>query len=375
MDNAYHNVGVIKGDLNGVTVTDATLKLSETASPLLTKPIKHEFLPYNADYFLEHGITELGQKELARLKGFDQIFLGAIGDPTKIAPGILELGILLKVRQEFDQYVNLRPVTLPEGVPSVLVGKDYNDIDFEICRENSEGLYVGIGRVENEGTDDEVGIQEMHCSYRGVKRLAEFALQRAYARKKGDKPTLHFIFKKNVLTYAAQPWNRVEKEFREQYEDVDIRYMHVDNFAMQMLVNPAQFDVILTENMFGDITSDEGSELQGGIGSAVSGNINPTGKFPSMFEPIHGTAPDKWYELDDNGEPIPGTFVPEKVQLVKPEAAFLSYAMMLEQMDETKASEAIKAAALLNLRDPDYKTKTLDELVEQACNSVTMVED
>lgn len=366
MEKAYHNVGVIPGDLNGISVTDGALKVGDAASPLLTKPIKLEFLPYNADYFLKYNMTELGQKELDKLKGFDQILLGAIGDPTKIAPGVLELGILLKVRQEFDQYVNLRPVILPEGVPSVIVGKDHNDINFEVCRENSEGLYVGIGRVENEGTDDEVGIQEMHCSYKGVKRLAEFALQRAYARKKFDKPRLHFVFKKNVLTYAAHPWNRVENEFREKYKDADIRYMHVDNFGMQMILNPEQFDVAITENMFGDIMTDIGAVLQGGIGSAVSGNINPTGEFPSMFEPIHGSAPDKWYNAD-------GKYDSSLVQLIRPEATFFAYAMMLEQMNETKAAEAIKEAGLANLRDPDYKEKTLDELVEQACQFVRRV--
>lgn len=369
MKNNYHNIAVIPGDLNGITVTEAVLKLSEAVSSKLEKPIKHTRFGYNADYFLKHNIKELGQKELNELKEYDQIFLGAIGDPTKIKPGILEIGILLKLRQAFDQYVNLRPVILPEGVPSILVGKTYKDINFEICRENSEGLYVGEGKIENKGTDEEVGYQIMKCSYKGVKRLAEFSEQRAFARKKGEKPVLHFVFKTNVLTYAASPWLRVIEEYKNR-NDINVKYMHIDNFLMQMLLAPEQFDVVLTENMFGDIATDAGAIIQGGIGTAVSGNINPSGEYPSMFEPIHGTAPNKWYEMNNNDEYIPGSFNLEKVQLIKPEAAFLSYAMMLEQMNETSAAELMKNAALANVKDPEYKIKKLDQLVEQACNYV-----
>src|SRR3989338_2318046 len=140
MPNDYHNIAVIPGDLNGITVTQATLSLSEAVSSKLSKPIKHVELPFNADYFLRKEMQQLGEEELAELKQYDQIFLGAVGDPNKIKPGVLEVGILLKVRQAFDQYVNLRPVILPEGEPSILVGKTFRDINFEICRENSEGL-------------------------------------------------------------------------------------------------------------------------------------------------------------------------------------------------------------------------------------------
>lgn len=358
----YHNVAVIPGDLNGVTVTDAALVLSDALESKLGKPVKHTRFDYDADYFIKNKITELGEKELSELKQYDQIFLGAIGDPVKLKPGVLEVGILLKIRQSFDQYVNLRPVILPEGVPSVLANKTHDDIDFEICRENSEGLYVDEGRIENEGSADEVGYQVMRCSYKGVKRLAEFAVQRAMARKKGSKPTLHFVFKTNVLKYAGSPWQRVYEEYTRR-DDINAYYMHVDNFGMQMLLKPEQFDVVLTENMFGDIMTDIGAILQGGIGSAVSGNINPTGEYPSMFEPIHGSAPDKWYDPD-------GKHDPSLVQHIKPEAAFLSYSMMLEQMGEVKAGELMKQAALANIRDPDYKTKSLDELVKQACEFV-----
>ncbi|GBE20647.1 3-isopropylmalate dehydrogenase [archaeon BMS3Abin17] len=362
----YHNIAVIPGDLNGITVTDAVLKLSEAISDKLKKPIKHTTFNYNADYFLEQGITELGEKELNELAKYDQIFLGAIGDPVKIKPGILELGIILKLRQSFDQYVNLRPIVLPEGVKSVLSDKTSKDINFEICRENSEGLYVGKGKVLNEGTEDETGIQEMICTYKGVKRLTEFAIERARERKRFEKPKIHFVFKTNVLTYAAVPWTRVLNEFREKYPDIEFLYMHIDNFMMQMVVAPEQFDVVVTENMFGDIATDLGAVLQGGIGSAVSGNINPFGTFPSMFEPIHGSVPKRWYEVSENGDYIPGTKNLEKINTVKPEAAFLSYSMMLEQIGETEAAKAMKEATLNNLRDPEYKDKTVTYLTEKA---------
>ena len=220
-------------------------------------------------------------------------------------------------------------------------------------------MYADLGKVDNPGTEEEIAYQTMKCTYKGVKRLAEFAEQRAFARKKGDKPTLHFVFKTNVLKYAAVPWIRVFEEYAKR-KDINSKYMHVDNFGAQMLKNPAQFDVVLTENMFGDIMTDIGAELQGGMGTAASGNINPPGQYPSMFEPVHGTAPDRWYGSDGKRDA-------SLVQTIRPEAAFLSYAMMLEQMGETKAAEAIKAAALKNIRDTHYNSKKLDELVEQAC--------
>ncbi|MDP2926435.1 MAG: isocitrate/isopropylmalate family dehydrogenase [Nanoarchaeota archaeon] len=367
-----YRVGVIAGDLNGITVTSAVLELYPYLERHLSMPIRHIHYPYNADYFNERDINELGDEELEVLAQNDQLYLGAVGDPTKIKPGVLEVGILLKLRQAFDQYVNLRPVILQEGIPSIIVGKTSKDINFEICRENSEGLYVAQGEVLNRGTDDEVGIQKMVCSYRGVKRLAEFAADRALDRKErrtNRTPRLHFAFKTNILTFAAVPWERVYKEFSSR-TDLDVRYIHVDNLMMQMVLAPEQFDVILTENMFGDIATDLGAVIQGGIGSAVSGNINPSGRFPSMFEPIHGSAPDKWYNSID-GKLIAGTKREDLIQRVRPEAAFMSYAMMLEQMGEKKAADLLKEAALANLRDPDYKQKNLDELINQTIKYIS----
>ena len=298
-------------------------------------------------------------------------FWGAVGDPTKIKPGVLEVGTLLGIRQAFNQYVNLRPIVLPEGVQSPLRDKDHRHINFEIYRENSEGLYVGEGTVGEVGTDGEYGEQVMRCTYRGVKRLADFALDRVRSRGRFEKPRLHFVFKNNILTDAAVPWKRVEDEVREQNPDVDVRYMHVDNFMMQMLTAPEQFDGVMTENMFGDIATDAGAVLQGGIGTAVSGNINPTGEFPSMFEPIHGTAPDKWYDTNPaTGEYIPGTKRDDLIQTVRPEAAFFSYAMMLDQLGEARAASLVRGAALSNIKYPGYSGMGLDDLTERARRTI-----
>lgn len=363
----YHKVALIPGELNGKTVTNAALKLLDVVKNRLYKQIEFTEFPYDADYFLKNEITKLGKKELDELKEYNQILKGPVGDPTKIKPGVVEVGIILELRKKFDQYVNRRPVILPEGVPSVIVGKTYQDINFEICRENTEGLYSGIGWIEHEGTEDEVACQVMKCTYKGVKRLAEFAEQLAFERQKGEKPTLHFVFKTNVLTYAAHPWVRVYNEYKDR-KDIIGKYIHIDACIMKMITNPEIFDVVVTENMFGDILTDLGATISGGIGTGVSGNINPTGEFPSMFEPIHGSVPDKWYEQKENGEYIPGPCNKNKVQQVKPEGMFLAASMMLQAMKENKAAKIVKEAALNNIRDPKYKVTNLDQLIKQACN-------
>ncbi|MCB9359181.1 3-isopropylmalate dehydrogenase [Candidatus Woesearchaeota archaeon] len=370
MTGKARNIGVIAGDLNGITVTDATLSLYTEIKPVLSRRLNHISVPYNVDYFLEHNITELGEKELNYLKTFDQLFLGAIGDPIRMKPGVIENGLLLRIRQAFNQYVNRRPIILPKGVDSPIVGKDHNHINFEICRENTEGLYVNRGAIYNQGTDEEYAIQEMHISYKALTQLTEYAVNLARERKRFDVPKVTFVFKKNVLTKAAPIWDRVEEESRERYPDIKFDYSHVDIFAMNMIDRPEIFDVIVTENLFGDIVTDLGAKLQGGIGTGVSGNINPTGIYPSMFEPLHGTAPDKWYKRDDSGLLIPGSFDPGLTQLIKPEATFRAYAMMLETMGELTAARIVEEAALNNMRHERYKEMRLDELTENAQNYV-----
>ena len=182
----------------------------------------------------------------------------------------------------------------------------------------------------------------MICTYRAVRTLADFAVERARKRQRPgfDKPRIHFVFKRNILTEAAVSWIRAENEIRDEYgNEIDVMYEHADAFGMKMLKQPELFDVIVTENLFGDILSDQGAELSGGIQVGVSGNLNLDGRFPSMFEPIHGSAPDKWFAERSNGRFVAGNYDPELVQQVKPEGAFLSYAMMLEHLGESGSPE------------------------------------
>ncbi len=367
VEEKMHKVAVIAGDLNGKTVTDATLSLYDSFKEVLSRPIEHTMTPFNTDYFIEKGITELTDENMKELREYDSIFLGAIGDPTKIEPGVIENGILIKIRQGFEQYVNLRPIKQMPGTKCEVLGRTFTNVDFLICRENTEGLYINKGYVKNKGTDDELGVQEMHCSYKGVKRLTEFALREALERDRFEKPRIHFVFKNNVLFDASTSWTRVEEETRERMGDIiDVRYMHFDNFMMQVMQNPEQFDVVVMENFMGDAASDLASLLQGGIGTAISGNINPTSEYPSMYEPIHGTAPDKWYETDEVGNLLPDTYNPALIQGIKPEATFLAYAMMLKHMGEYDAADLVRTAAERNILDPKYKEKSLNELVSQA---------
>lgn len=341
--------------MNGITVTDAVLRLSDSLNPFLSKPLSLEIYPYRIEYFEENDIQELGAKELGELAQHDAIFLGAVGDPRRKHVKV-ETGILLSIRQTFDQYINLRPVELPAGVPSVLANKGSQDIDFVICRENTEGLYAGRGRIVSPGTDYKYAVQEMVCSDMGVRRLVEYATNLAIERP--GESRLHIVFKNNVLKYAAQIWEPIIDEYQ-QRTDVDVQYMHVDAFVAAMITRPEQFHVVCTENMFGYICTDLGAVLQGGMNVAVSGNLNPTREHPSMFEPVHGTAPDLGY--DDNGQRDESL-----VQRIKPEAAMLSFAMMLEHLGESRGADALKHAALSNLRHPDYQEMKLDELTERA---------
>lgn len=373
-DKTPHKIALIPGDLHGETVTSSAANVAARLGNLLTRPIQHTVHNFNADYFLREDIKKLGDEELSTLSKYDSIFLGAVGDPTKIKPGVLEVGILLELRQKFDQYVNYRPIKLPEGVPSILVGKTHEDINFHIHRENSEGLYIGKGHIENEGTDDEVATQEMECSYRAIKRLMNFAIGMARKESRFDRPRIDTVFKTNILTYVAGPWNRVREEAVAANPDIDFGYIHIDAFGAKMVKKPEELDHIITENMFGDITTDLGAELQGGIGSAVSGNINPTREFPSMFEPIHGTAPDKWYVTDSNGDYLPNIMVARAVfEAIKPEGAILAYAMMLEHLKEDRAAEVMKNAALENMRDPDYDKMSTQDLEVKARRFVSRV--
>jgi len=232
--------------------------------------------------------------EVTELRNYDAIVLGAVGgqpnDP-RLAGGVIEKGILLKLRFELDQYINLRPVKLYPGIDTPLAGKTADDIDFVCVRENTEDLYCGLGGIMRQGTAQEVANQTMVATRFGVERCIRYAFDVARTR---PRKKLTLVHKTNVLTFAGDTWLRAFNEIAEQYRDVETGYHHVDACCMYMVASPEQYDVIVVPNMFGDIITDLGAAIAGGMGIAASGNLNPDPRnpAPSMFEPVHGSAPD-----------------------------------------------------------------------------------
>ena len=283
------------------------------------------------------------------LRGFRAIYLGAIGHP-EVKPGILETGILLRLRFELDQYINLRPVKLYPNVETPLAGKGPEHIDFVVVRENTEDLYVGIGGFFKKGTPDEVALQEMVATRKGVERCLRYAFELTRRRNRMKKLTL--CAKTNVLTYAHDLWWRAFNEVARDYPDIKPDYAHVDATTMWMVKNPEWFDVIVTPNMFGDIITDLGAMIQGGMGVAAGGNINPQGV--SMFEPIGGSAPKY------TGQGV-----------INPIAAILAAQMMLETLGEAEAAAAVERAAVkaigrmksMNAGQMGFSTSEVGDLV------------
>ena len=280
-----YRIAVISGDGTGPEVIQEGIKVLEAVQ----KPygISFDFNSYDfgGERYLRTGET-LPDSALEELKEVNAIYLGAIGHPD-VKPGILEQGILLKARFALDQYINLRPIKLYPNVETPLANKLPEDVDFVVVRENTEGLYAGIGGFLRKGTSDEVAIQEMINTRKGVERCIRFAFELTRMRNSAKK--LLLCAKTNVLTFAHDLWMRVFEEVGKEYPDITTEYAHVDATTMWMVKNPEWFDVIVTTNMFGDIITDLGAMIQGGMGIAAGGNINPEGV--SMFEPIGGSAP------------------------------------------------------------------------------------
>lgn len=317
-----YNIAVIPGDGTGPEVVREGLKVIEAVSDLVGFKFNFTHYDLGGERYLRTGEV-LPESVLTELRGFDAIYLGAIGHPD-VKPGILEKGLLLRMRFELDQYINLRPVKLYPGVDTPLKDKKPEDIDFVVIRENTEGQYVGAGGFLRKGTSDEIAIQESISTRKGVERCMRYAFECARKRGKAKKVTL--CGKTNVLTYTFDLWERVFHEVgQKEYPDIVRDYAHVDATVMWMVKNPEWFDVIVTENMFGDIITDLGAMIQGGMGIAAGGNINPQGV--SMFEPIGGSAPKY------TGQNV-----------VNPLAAIGAAAMMLETIGETKAASKIEAA-------------------------------
>jgi 3-isopropylmalate dehydrogenase len=316
-----YRIAVIPGDGTGPEVVAEGLKvLKALAGPA---KITFDFVPYDlgGERYLKTGEI-LPDSVVDELRQFKAIYLGAIGHPD-VQPGILEKGILLRLRFELDQYINLRPVVLYPGVDTPLKDKGPEDINFVVVRENTEGLYAGAGGFLKHGTADEVAIQESINTRKGVDRCLKFAFELARKRQRAKKLTL--VGKTNVLTYASNLWFRAFEAMAPQYPDVTTDYAHVDATCMWMVKNPEWFDVVVTDNLFGDIITDLGAMIQGGMGVAAGGNINPEGV--SMFEPIGGSAP-KYTGL----------------QKVNPIAAIAAAQMMLEYLGEARAAQAVEDA-------------------------------
>jgi 3-isopropylmalate dehydrogenase len=305
--------------------------------------------PIGGEHYLATGET-ISDEQLDSLHQKDAIFLGAIGHPD-VKPGILEKGILLKTRFALDQYINLRPVKLYEGVYTPIKDKLPEDVDFVVVRENTEGLYAGAGGFLKRGTADEVAIQESINTRKGVERCIRYAFEYCRARNRARKITL--CGKTNVLTYAFDLWERTFYKVAEEYPDIEADYAHVDALCMWMIKNPEWFDVIVTDNMFGDIITDLGAMIQGGMGIAAGANINPAGV--SMFEPIGGSAPKY------TGQ-----------QKINPIAAILAAQLMLATMGEQEAALCVEAGVAKVLQEDikdvaagqmGYSTSEIGDLV------------
>ena len=322
-DNDTLKVAVIGGDGTGPEVAAEGVKVLKAIAAL--EGIKYQLQDYDfgGDRYLKTGEI-LPDAAFDELAAFDAILLGAVGHPD-VAPGILEKGLLLELRFRFDQYINLRPVKLYPGVQTPLAGKGPDDIDFVVVRENTEDLYCGMGGFLKKHTADEVAMQTAVYTRKGCERCIRWAFD--YTRKRNRKKQLTLVAKTNVLTYGHDLWWRTFQDVAKEYPDVQPDYNHVDACCMWMVKNPEYYDVIVTTNMFGDIITDLGGILQGGMGVAAGGNINPEPGGTSMFEPMGGSAP----KYTGKG-------------VINPIATIAAVAMLLEQADYEKAAERVTNA-------------------------------
>ena len=336
------SIGVIAGDGVGPEVMRVALDVLKDLGR------RDEIVPFDlgADRYLRTGEV-LPDAERRDLRALDAILLGAVGDP-RVPPGVLEKGLLLSLRFDFHQYINLRPVKLFEGVETPIKNKGPAQIDMVVVRENNEDLYVGAGGFSRKGTAEEVAIQTSINTRAGVERCIRYAFEQARSRAKsrvfaglsadqrgrGLRGVVTLVAKTNVLTYAHDLWMRTFNEVAPGYPEIHADYQHVDACCMRMVVKPEQFDVIATTNMFGDIITDLGAVLQGGMGLAASANLNPDRTAPSMFEPVHGSAPD----IAGQGK-------------ANPVAAVLSVAMMLDHLGRDADAAAVRKAVASVLLD------------------------
>jgi len=317
MSKTSFKLGVIPGDGIGPEVVAEGLKVLDVIAAKHGLTFERTEYELGAKYWHRTGQT-LPDEVMAEMAKQDVLLLGAVGDPT-VPSGVLERGLLLKLRFAFDHYINLRPTKLWPGVESPL--KNPGEVDFIVVREGTEGPYIGAGGTLQQGTPFEVATEESINTRNGAERAIRYAFEKAKGRPR-KKVTL--VHKNNVLTRAGGLWTRTFNEVAKEYPEIATDYIHVDAASMFFVTNPSRFDVVVTDNLFGDIITDIAAAISGGIGIAASGNINPTGKFPSMFEPIHGSAPD-----------IAGQ------NIADPTATILSVALMLTHLGFDAAAQEI----------------------------------
>ena len=339
-------LAIVGGDGTGPEVVEQGLKVLEQVARKHNFQVEQKAFDYGAKRYLDTGKV-LTDEDLAELRGYDAIYFGAIGHPD-VKPGVLERGLLLKMRFDLDQYINLRPVKLYPGIETPLAGKTPEDIDFVVVRENTEDLYCGNGGLTRRDTPHEISTQEMIATAFGVERCVRYAFELARDR---PRKKLTLVHKTNVLTYCGDTWNRLFNRIGESdYPDVEREYHHVDACCMYMVTRPETYDTLVVPNMFGDIITDLGAAIAGGMGIAASGNLNPdkTSSSPSMFEPVHGSSPD----IAGQGK-------------ANPLAAIDTLAMLLRETGRKKSEPAMiqagdDVAAAVQKVTPEFTGKRLD---------------
>jgi 3-isopropylmalate dehydrogenase len=343
-------LAVVGGDGIGPEVVAEALKVLRAATP---GNVSIEETTYDLGARRWHRTGEtLPDAVLEEIRGHDAILLGAVGDPS-VPSGVLERGLLLRLRFALDHYVNLRPVRLYPGVAVTLANARPESVDMVVVREGTEGPYTGAGGVMRKGTPGEIATQESINTAFGVERVARYAFNRAMAR---PRRKLTLVHKTNVLTYAGDLWQRTVDALAKEFAEVSVDYCHVDAASMFFVSQPERFDVIVTDNLFGDILTDLGAAVAGGIGLAASGNINPEGTAPSMFEPVHGSAPD-----------IAGQ------QKADPTAAILSAAMLCEHLGLSAEAARIEQAVADDLveRQGAWAARTTVEVGDDIAERVS----
>ncbi|WP_025157353.1 3-isopropylmalate dehydrogenase [Leifsonia aquatica] len=334
-------LAVIPGDGIGPEVIAEAVKVLDAVSADSGLAFEKTHFSLGADRYLATGDV-LTDDDLAAIAAHDAILLGAVGgkpgDP-RLAGANIERGLLLRLRFSLDHYVNLRPTTLFPGIASPLA--DPGAVDFVVVREGTEGPYVGNGGAIRQGTPHEIANEVSVNTAFGVERVVRFAFEQAAARRK----TLTLVHKTNVLTFAGGLWKRIVDEVATEHPDVTVDYLHVDAATIFLVTDPARFDVIVTDNLFGDILTDLAAAISGGIGLAASGNINPAGAFPSMFEPVHGSAPD-----------IAGQ------QKADPTAAILSVALLLRHLGAQDQATRVEQAVSADLASRSGAQRTTAEI-------------